>query len=422
MNNVKNPAGEISVNSSYDGLNRVVSSTHPYIGTSGVTERTFYGGLGRNLGMQHPDGQVPRSAYGPNVGALGGLSNQQSSAAQSGYAFPIVSIDEAGKQKQQWIDGFGHVIEVDEPSSNITTHGTATITVAGSEGSTQSCDPANPDICHIVWDSGHLTVTVNGFVATAYWGKLSTAASVAASLAGALNSPESPVTAAVNGTAVTMTAGGPGAYAISFQQTFLYNDFTFSPTSGTLTGGAGGLLSSPNPTTYTYDPLGNLRVVAQGVQTRTYQYDGLGRLTLQKTPEVSTTTNGVTVQHPETPSFTAAAGTFRNSNPSNPSSRTPTPPHQTGTATITTTYTYNTANQLKQKTHSDTTGTEVYTYGTSASSFNIGPLIVMTDPSGSQSYISNTMGRVRQLPMPDGSTTYTMAYAYNSGGQLTQTT
>jgi len=79
-------------------------------------------------------------------------------------------------------------------------------------------------------------------------------------------------------------------------------------------------------------------------------------------------------------------------------------PNQTGTATVITTYSYNAANQLKQKTHSDSTGTETYTYGTSATNFNVGRLTKMTDPSGSESYGYDQMGRVTQITKVVGAT------------------
>ena len=163
-------------------------------------------------------------------------------------------------------------------------------------------------------------------------------------------------------------------------------------------------MSSPAVTTYTYDVLGNLTGVEQGAQTRTYKYDGLSRLTQETTPEAGTVTL----------SYVTTSGALCSGNSSNPCSRTAPAPNQTGAATITTTYTYNTANQLKQKTHSDTTGTEVYTYGTSATAFNMGRLITMTDPSGSEAYAYDKIGRVAQVTKIVGTTTYTMEYAYNT--------
>src|SRR5690606_35627002 len=50
-----------------------------------------------------------------------------------------------------------------------------------------------------------------------------------------------------------------------------------------------GSVSSPNQATYyTYDVLNNLKTVNQGVQTRTFSYDSLSRLTQAVNPESST--------------------------------------------------------------------------------------------------------------------------------------
>jgi RHS repeat-associated protein len=394
-NLVNNPVGQVSVTSGYDSLNRVVSSGHPHIGSndpSNVSEAEYYDGLGRLLETRHPDGEGVRSAYGAYVGNLGGLASQQSSTTTYGVGYPVISVDEAGKQRQQWIDGFGRVIEVDEPGSTTATVATATITISGSSGGT----------------SGSITVTVNGFAATASWISCSTAASVAASLGKALSAPQSPVTAAVTGTTVTMAAVG---FAPSFVVSYNNTNFQASPASGTLNGGTGGILSSTVFTAYSYDILGNLTGVTQGSQTRSYHYDGLSRLTQETTPEAGTVTL----------SYTMTSGAACSGNPSNPCTKTAPLPNQS-TGTVSTTYTYNAANQLTQKTHSDTTGTETYTYGTSASAFNIGRLASMTDPSGSESYTYDSMGDVLKLSKTIGSKTYATSYAYNSGGQLTQIT
>jgi RHS repeat-associated protein len=412
-NLVNNPAGEITVQSVYDGLNRVNSSSHPYIGTSdpnNVYENAYFDGLDRSIATKHPDGEVARLAYGAKITNLGGLTSQQSSAATYGYGFPVISMDESGKQRQEWVDGFGHVIEVDEPSSSTSTRATATITVTGSEGYTEKCSPITC-ICHTIYDVGVLTINVNGFAASATWDKGATAASMASTLTSALNSFESPVTATLSGTTITMIAGGPGTDPISFSESYPdpgTKDFAFTPTTGTLSGGSGGILVSPYITTYTYDVLGNLTGVTQGSQSRSYQYDGLSRLTQEITPEAGK----VTLSY-------GTPGALCSGDPAKPCSRTAPAPNQTGTSTVTTTYTYNTANKLKQKTHSDTTGTETYTYGTSPSGFNVGRLIMMTDPSGSEAYTYDKIGRVTQVSKTVGSTVYTTSYGYNSGSQLT---
>ena len=53
--------------------------------------------------------------------------------------------------------------------------------------------------------------------------------------------------------------------------------------------GSLGDVSSPNqPTSYSYDALGNLRTVNQNTQTRTFLYDSLSRLTTATNPESGT--------------------------------------------------------------------------------------------------------------------------------------
>jgi RHS repeat-associated protein len=411
---VNNPAGQAYVNTAYDSLNRVSTSSHPNFGSSDpndVVETSYYDGLSRSVEVAHPDGEFARSAYGANVGNLGGVTSQQSSPATYGYGFPVLSLDEGGKQRQEWLDGFGHVIEVDEPSSTSTTAGTAIITISGTEGEHEICiTKPEPECFGPYPDTGSLTVTINGFAATASWGSGSTAATVAASLAGALNSSQSPVTASVNGTSVTMMAVGFSP-SFSVVSNGPYYDFSASPTSGTLSGGSGGIATSPVFTSYTYDALGNLTSVIQGSQTRSYQYDGLSRLTQEITPEAGTVTLA----------YVTTTGALCSGSPSNPCSRTAPATNKT-TGTVTTTYAYNTANQLTKKTHSDTTGTESYTYGTGPSDNNVGRLTKMTDPSGSEAYSYDEIGRVTQVTKIVGTTSYPTKYAYNAGSELTKIT
>jgi RHS repeat-associated protein len=293
---VNNPPGQSYETATFDSLNRAATVSHPNFGAADpndVVETPHYDGLSRSLGVTHPDAESTQIAYGAAVTALGGLSAQQSSAY--GVGFPVLSVDEAGNLRQEWLDGFGRVIEVDEPS------------------------------------------------------------------------------------------------------------------------GAGGL-TSPFYTNYTYDALGNLTSVVQGIQTRTYQYDGLGRLMMEMTPEASTTTNGVTVQNPVTLSYVTTGGALCSGNPSNPCTK-------TDARGIVTTYAYDTANRLTGKTHvPTTTGPETYTYGTSAASYNIGRLLTMTDPSGSETYSYDQIGRVTQVTKIVGATSYITKYAYNPGSELTKVT
>jgi RHS repeat-associated protein len=413
-NLVNNPAGEVSVNYSYNGLNRVVSSSHPHIGAgdpNNVSELISYDSLGRIIGDQHPDGEYALSAYGANVLYLGGLSAQQASGATYGYGFPVISVDEAGRQKQQWIDGFGRVIEVDEPSATTSSPGSGSVVIAQLQD---------------IYQNGFIVVTVNDFIIAVGYPTSPTPAQLASSIAAGFNGDVlSPVNAMANGATVELTARSTGLgtdYSLSAEISCDPNPCTGGPeysvtaSGASLTGGSGGVTVAPNVTSYIYDVRGNLTGVVQGVQTRTYQYDALGRLTLEKTPEASTTTNGVTVQNPVTVSYTATGGALCSGKPSNPCSI-------TDARGVITTYSYDTANRLIGKTHNpSTTGPETYTYGTSTTAFNIGRLKKMTDPSGSETYTYDNMGRITSIGKAVGSTTYTTHYAYNTGGQLTKLT
>ncbi len=427
--NNPSPPGQVTVNSAYDGSNRVVSSSHPYFVTNDsnddVYEKTFYDGLGRSLGVLHPDNEMARIAYGGNVASLGGLTTQRCPIQTCGILFPVVSLDEAGKQRQEWLDGFGEVVEVDEPSTSTGSPSTATLTISGYEGSHQSCPPppcrlCEPPPCQTLPDTGAVNVDIGGFMATAFWGCSSTPQSLAQALVNSFNSSLSPVSAILNGTTITLTSIAPAA-AISFSVNYtLYgetDDFQVTPASGTLTGGSGGLASSPLVTTYTYNGLGKLTGVVQGAQTRTWAYDGLGRLTQESTPEAGTINLN----------YVNASGQPCSGNPSSPCSRQAPAPNQTGTATVTTTYIYDTANRLRSKTYLNTAsgatvppGTTSYQYRTSSP--GKGQLASMTDPSGSETYTYDGIDRVTKVTKKVGGTTYDVSYKYNAGSQLTEIT
>jgi YD repeat-containing protein len=439
---VNNPAppGQVYLTSVYDGLNRVARSSHPNFGSTDpndVFETPSYDGLSRSRGVTHPDGESAFSFYGAAVSGAHGLSTQQGSTATFGIGFPVMSVDEGGKSRQEWLDGFGHVIEVDEPTTGPTPSvGSFSVSGADQYVYVNNC---GPPACQM-WNSGTVTVTINGknYSASYYGCYISqtspgnTDGAIASALATAITADTSAVvTATANGSTVSLQSKGTGSnvnYSLSpssqttCSQYFSSSAFSASTSGGSLTGGSntGSILTTPVVTNYLYDALGNLTSVVQGSQTRSYQYDGLSRLTKELTPEISTTTGSSTVQNPITISYVTSAGALCSGNPSNPCTRTAPAPNQTGTATVTTTYTYNTANQLTNKTHSDSTGTEIYKYGTVASNNNVGRLIYMQDPSGSESYSYDTVGRVTQVIKSVGGTNYTTAYKYNTGSQLTQ--
>src|SRR5229473_3042048 len=166
-------------------------------------------------------------------------------------------------------------------------------------------------------------------------------------------------------------------------------------------------------TSYTYSVLDALSTVIQGSQTRTYQYDALGRLTSATTPESGTvclgTLSGSTCQANGYDSFDNLL-------------------YRTDARGVLTSYSYDGLNRLYQISYNvgtsgvPATPTVTLTYGTSASQFNNGRLITMADGVGSENYSYNNLGQMTQLQKVISGTTYAIGYAYNIAGELTQIT
>ncbi len=100
--------------------------------------------------------------------------------------------------------------EISSTSSG--TKATGWFQVSGSDESVLDCGPSglcNPKFTPRTWDSGEVTVTVNGVQAGAGYGKASTAAALASSMAAQLNPHPITYSDAGNGT-ITVTADTPG--------------------------------------------------------------------------------------------------------------------------------------------------------------------------------------------------------------------
>jgi RHS repeat-associated protein len=132
--------------------------------------------------------------------------------------------------------------QVTEPG----TPGSATITVTGTEGGVTTCikiwnsaTHAYINECTTKYDTGSLSVVIDGFTATANYGQGSTDPLMATALATALNGSGSPVTASANSNVVTMTSVAVGAGS-NYPFT-VSNGTDFSGgSSGSLAGGANG--------------------------------------------------------------------------------------------------------------------------------------------------------------------------------------
>jgi RHS repeat-associated protein len=108
--------GQTTVNTAYDSNGRVYSVSNPHRSGSNPTDGTefyAYDGLDRKIQVTRPDGSIVHTYYGAAVSTNGGRSSQVCSGYGVGY--PILYKDEAAKLRQTWTDGFGRLIEVDEP-------------------------------------------------------------------------------------------------------------------------------------------------------------------------------------------------------------------------------------------------------------------------------------------------------------------
>jgi RHS repeat-associated protein len=133
-----------------------------------------------------------------------------------------------------------------EKSSGPPTHATGTVTIQGAEDSGNFCNDAGLN-CHFKYNTGSVSVTVNGTVYSTTYGSSSTPTTLASALAGTMNG--SLVTATASGATITLTSVATGTSAnYSLSGTSTTGDPTdfsgpsFGPiTSGTsLMGGSSG--------------------------------------------------------------------------------------------------------------------------------------------------------------------------------------
>jgi RHS repeat-associated protein len=114
---VNDPDGETYIDTTHDSNGRIASVSNPYRSVQNGVETPSYDGLDRETQVKHADNNITYTYYGANVGAGGGATTQLCSVSTYGVGYPILSVDEAGKKRQTWTDGFGRVIETDEPGS-----------------------------------------------------------------------------------------------------------------------------------------------------------------------------------------------------------------------------------------------------------------------------------------------------------------
>jgi RHS repeat-associated protein len=162
-------------------------------------------------------------------------------------------------------------------------------------------------------------------------------------------------------------------------------------------GSLGSLTSPAQPTSYTYDALDNLTTVVQGVQTRTFVYSSLKRLTSATNPE----------------SGTISYGYDNNGNLTS----------KVDARSVTTTLVYDSVNRVTLRSYSDGTPSVTYTYDAASVANSKGRL---TSASSSVSVNNVTaydvLGRVTTANQVTDGQAYSMSYAYNRAGAQTSFT
>ena len=294
------------------------------------------------------------------------------------------------------------------------------------------------------YESGTITVTIDGTGYTASYSGNEAGTTLASALASTINSGAL-VSASASGTTITLTAKATGAgtnYSLSSSYTyssgFSSPAFTAGPSGSTLTGGANAgaaafSLTTPYQTTYTYDTLNNLVGILQGGrqlcqiqvngvatwESRCFTYDSLSHLLTSNNPEAGSVTYAYDLN--------GNAATKKDARG------------------ITITYSFDALNRSLGMTYSNGDPSVVYSYDQSSANGlsitnGIGRRTSMTDAAGSEAWSYDSMGREltdkrttnsitkttrhTYLPFVDGSLyqlTYpsgrTITYGYNSAGQ-----
>jgi RHS repeat-associated protein len=264
-----------------------------------------------------------------------------------------------------------------------------------------------------IYDSGVVYMSVGTFTASAPYshGGNSTAEMIASALVASgptgLNRSGSPVTATASGSTLTMTyksAGATGNVFVNVTSSSANPDNpSFTSPGASLTGGADAVnpdLSTPAITFYSYDAQGNLLQVMQGEQTRTFEYDSLGRMTSATIPETGYRKTSITYTDFGAPSQVVD------------------PRLVSGTSShLTATFTYDALNRIKTLTYNDGTPGITYTYNPPQSANNTGGrLASVANSVATELYRYDLMGRPVLCTKTIAGQDYKIAYAYHPDG------
>jgi RHS repeat-associated protein len=244
----------------YDSLSRLTSATEPESGTTMYA----YDPNGNLLTKTSPTG-IATNAGGGSATVGGSEQNIPSSPATAGSG--SVTFSGALQSKQ-----------LTHPA----TPGAGSISISGGPDQSTSvsyvCGP-NGQLCwRTVYDSGSISVTVNGFTASATYYQASGTGSIATDLVTALNASGSPVTASSGGSGVSMTAKVTGAasnYSVSISVSYDSHDFSHSSFTAT---GPSALTGGTNATSTTVYDSGTDTITVNG-HADTVSWSGSGTTT-----------------------------------------------------------------------------------------------------------------------------------------------
>ena len=265
------------------------------------------------------------------------------------------------------------------------------------------------------YDTGTVTVTVNGLSKSVGYGQGTTPNAIAQALSAAFSSDtNSPVLTSVAGSSIVLTNKDTGSgTAYSVTASCVTTNSNFTGCSFTATPPANGQdvdqgtpsLSSPNSTYYVYNPLNQLTTVTSGIQTRSFVYDSMGRLTQQTTPEEGTITY----------KYLDSSGNVCSPDPTSVCQRTE------AARNITITYKYDALNRVTF----DSGTTKVFNYDEGGAAANaMGRLTSTGDngpfPSQFEALYYDVLGRLSQdnVMVGSGSSHYQTSYTYWPTGGL----
>lgn len=294
----------------YDVLDNLLTVTQKG-GTTDSTQwrtRTFvYNSLSQLVSAGNPESGSITYIY-DNAGNLSTKTDARNIRTNYSYdslnRLTIKSYSDQGTPVAYLYDG-------QTPPSATPTSGTGTVIISGSEQSKYVCNPSCDPTCRLkscatlVYDSGNIATTVNGFTKSVSFGKGSTSNSIALAITNAFNGDTtSPVTASVSGAIVTLTAktsGSASNYSLSAsttsfdstdfaQASFVPTGFGFTLTGGcntdgslTVTNGIGrrtGMCDAAGAEAWAYDPMGRVTVDQRNTNSvtktasHTYNLDG----------------------------------------------------------------------------------------------------------------------------------------------------